>query len=286
MEKRSYLRSWGRNGGKIPRKSAIMGIAVIAIVSLSLILAYSTSWAGDKSQHTNQTLVPVNKTPAPKATPLPLPSIKINSPVNTTYNTSTPKLSIIVTGSRLNQVSLKIDNRSSVSISNNGSLASLNSKVDPPLSDGAHKLLVFANNTAGKSSSLTVYFTVKTSAPKPQNIVGKLGVPLVNNGLEITVNSTAPAVLFTTVKLFVRNLEKTEKAFKIGPGTIILDNTGQQYEIVKISGATPIAQTDLYPLASREGSLFFEPLKDGRKVSKLVLYVNDNKLEFILYSSK
>lgn len=153
--------------------------------------------------------------------------------------------------------------------------------VYKPFSDSDHNLTIFASNTAGNASSQIIYFITNTT--EAEAIIGRIGVPMVRGGLEITVKSATPTYQFTNVWLNVKNIENTEKPLKLGPGNIIIDNKGQQYENIKVPRGAEISQTDLYPQAMREGAVFFERLSDGsRSLKKLVLYVNGEKIEFLL----
>jgi hypothetical protein len=155
-------------------------------------------------------------------------------------------------------------------------------QVYKPLLDGTHSLTIFANNTAGNSSSQTIYFTTNTTLIE-KNTVGKIGVPVVKGGFEITVKSATPSNQYTSVWLSVKNLENEEQTLKLGPGNIVIDDKGQQYESIKVPKSAELTQTDIYPLAMKEGGVYFDKLSDGnRKLQKLVLYVNGEKLEFKL----
>lgn len=117
-----------------------------------------------------------------------------------------------------------------------------------------------------------------------QTVVGKIGVPLVSNGFEITIKSISMTELRTTVWMTVKNKDNYEKSFKIGLGTSILDNEGQQYENIRVTRSAEIAQTNLSGGAMREGAVFFDRIKDGRNPKRLILNLNNNKVEFILDS--
>ena len=141
------------------------------------------------------------------------------------------------------------------------------------------------SSNVSKNTSSTVVNTPKvTSAPK-ETIVGKMNVPIVSNGLEITVKNVNPTNFNTNIWISVRNVEDNEKQFKIGPGTVVTDNMGQQYENIKVPRSHEITQTNLSANAMKEGAVFFERLKEGRILKKLILNVNNEKIEFILNSS-
>ncbi len=122
-----------------------------------------------------------------------------------------------------------------------------------------------------------------TEDTNTQNIIGKIGVPVNSkNGFEITVKSISSTELRTTAWIIVRNKDKYKKPFKLGSDTIILDNLGQQYENIDVKRSAEISQTDLAPQAMREGAIFFERLKDGRKPKNLTLNINNEQIDFIL----
>ncbi len=149
-----------------------------------------------------------------------------------------------------------------------------------PFSDGIHKITIYANNTAGNASYQTVYFTVNTSAEPGK--IGKIGVPLIKSGLEITVKSVIAGDVQTTAWISVKNLEDKIKPFKLSPSPTIIDNNGTQYESVRVSRSSEIMQTDLYPYANREGAVFFMKLKEGTSAKRMVLYANGDRFEFDL----
>lgn len=152
--------------------------------------------------------------------------------------------------------------------------------VFSPLSDGSHKLTIVAKETAGNTSSQTVNFNVSL------DVVGQLGIPVVKKGLEITVMSATPTMFFTSILVQVRNMENTEKIFKLAPNPILLANTGNQYDRITKARSNEIIQTNLYAMAKREGFVYFDNLKEGESPEKLVLYINGDKLEFMLNASR
>jgi len=446
IEKRSSLRSWRERGGKMHHRRELISAAFIILIFLTLIVfSYWSGVQGNSSSPGEQQNKMPDPTPAETPVSIPAPGIKINSPKNITYSTSTPPLDFIVTGSNLDSVSISIDGGPKVTIPNDGTTAKIDfvrlnplfiddfskttegrwkesgkwrveggnyittggtsslgkpewdnyiietkakitsgksisidlrwdgqgkyyrvqtpdaynnfqlnkvdnkssttlsstklSGIDPdrwhtwkivlngskiqtfiddaqyiehidsepylkgnsrlsavnsnaeydyiqvyrPIQDGTHKLTIFANNTAGNASTRTVYFTINTTQVKAEeDTIGEIGVPLSNSGLEITVMSVTSGITFTSIWLSVKNTENEEKQFKLGSGTILIDNNGMQYENIKISRSAGIAQTDLYPQSMREGAVFFERLKEGASPKKLVLNVNGKRFEFTL----
>lgn len=139
-----------------------------------------------------------------------------------------------------------------------------------------------SKNISKNISTIKKTPTVNVMVTPKRIIVGKLGVPLVSSGFEITVKSVTLTDIRSSVWIIVRNIENGEKPFKIGPGTIIIDNIGQQYENIKVARSAEIAQTNLSAKAMREGAIFFETLKEGRTAKNLTLNINNDKIEFIL----
>ncbi len=77
-----------------------------------------------------------------------------------------------------------------------------------------------------------------------------------------------------------KNMEEVEKQFNINPSPVLIDDLGNQYEMVSIKKSDQIIQTIIYPGIVRRGSLFFEPVVPDAKFLKLFLYLNSKKYEF------
>lgn len=426
MEKRSSLRSWRKRRGGTSHRGELIGAALLAIIFL-VLMAYSFR---DGAQNNSASSLE-QQTPAIKperaslSGSVPAPSIIFYSPENTTYDTRTPPLNFIASGSNLSRVLLSVDGGPNISIPHNGTIARIDfarlnpllieggkyltkdgtvsfgnsswddyiietktkvtsgrnisidlrwdgrgsyysmqigsaydnlqlSKVysrgntnllspklpgiDPanwhtwkvmangskiqgyiddvkyieytdsdkpylkgnprlrvqnatveydyvvvykPLTAGPHKVTIFANNTAGNASSKAAYFTI-SAAQADKDIIGKIGVPLAKNGLEITVKSAIPQDVQTSVWILAKNTGDMEKPFKLNPSPVIIDSDGNQYEKIRVARSAEIAQTDLYPQAKREGAVFFEKSKGGAKLKRLVLYINEERFEFML----
>ncbi len=72
--------------------------------------------------------------------------------------------------------------------------------VYKPLSHGTHNLTIIANNTAGNASSQTIYFSINASIIESgKEQIGKIGAPIVSDGLEINIKSVVPATQYTSV---------------------------------------------------------------------------------------
>lgn len=124
--------------------------------------------------------------------------------------------------------------------------------------------------------------TPKVTATPKKIITGSVGVPVVSNSLEITIKRANPSMLHTDIWASVKNLDDNEKQFKIGPGTVVIDNMGQQYENIKVARSSEISQANLSAHAMREGAIFFERFPDGRTLKKLIININNEKIEFII----
>lgn len=140
---------------------------------------------------------------------------------------------------------------------------------------------VKANSSKNSNGSTPkIVSTPKANVTPKKIIAGKIGVPVVSNSLEITIKRASPSMLHTDIWASVKNLDDDERPFKIGPGTVVIDSAGQQYEIVKVARSSEISQSNLSAHAMREGAIFFERFPDGRTFKKLILNVNNEKIEF------
>jgi hypothetical protein len=141
-----------------------------------------------------------------------------------------------------------------------------------------------SNGVINSSSKIVITPEItQVSTPKiTENIIGKMGTPFVINGFEINVTKVSSSFLYTNVWITVKNIDNKEKPFTIGPSTVILDNIGFQYEKVQVKRSSEIVQTNLEAKALREGSIFFETLKEGRTAKKLILDLKEEKAEILL----
>jgi hypothetical protein len=151
--------------------------------------------------------------------------------------------------------------------------------------------VISANSSNGSNITSLIKVTPKTTTPKitpavtpdtTKNITGKMNIPLVINGFEITVTNVGSTVVYTNIWIVAKNMDDMEKPFKIGPSTVVIDNMGEQYENIHVQRSSEIIQTNLTAKAMREGSIFFGPLRDGRSAKKLILNINGQKAEIIL----
>lgn len=148
-----------------------------------------------------------------------------------------------------------------------------------------------ANSSTVSNNSSLIKVTPKITSPKTtpvvtpeitKNIIGKMGTPFVINGFEINVTKASSSVLYMNVWIIAKNIDNMEKPFKIGTSTVVIDNMGQQYENIHVQRSSEIIQTNLTAKATRDGSIFFGPLRDGRSPKKLLLNINGQKAEILL----
>jgi len=498
MEKRSSLRSWRERGGKLPEHSEYIIVGVIALVLFALVgYPYLSNRNETKStapqinvtvllntEQPAKTSAPV-KTPVPTTPPpttlapkpqsqasavipavLPAPAIRLASPENTTYNTSTPPLNFVVAGSSLDSVLLSVDGGENKTVPHDGSLVSENSfllsqafkddfsagagrwtpaagdwsvkdgryvpqitenvavfsvsgfnpnstrfavestarqvggtsgngfiifsykskddfyyagiyvgrkevaigkydgkpsdkkiltvdslksnkdynlraevedgsvalyldgvktidydfgelpegkagvmtsgsitefddfSVYTPLVNGMHNLTIFANNTAGNSSSLTVFFTINAAAAKTEKTevekIGGMKENITKNDLDVTLKAFNPSfeiktgsgrtqtsTLYARIDVELKNMGKDEIQIKLDPKSVLIDNKGEQHIYAKTNHIDELKEATLYPGARIKGAVFFSPaVSFNVKNLKLILLVNNIKYEF------
>ena len=78
----------------------------------------------------------------------------------------------------------------------------------------------------------------------------------------------------------VKNADNEVKQFILDPPPVLIDDLGNQYEMVKIERGTQIKQTPIYPEVIRRGAIFFEPISPDANNFRLILYLNGKKTEF------
>lgn len=150
--------------------------------------------------------------------------------------------------------------------------------------------VISANSSNGSNDPSLIKVTPKITSSTitpvvtdtAKNITGKMNIPLVINGFEITVKNVGSAVMYTSIWIVVKNMDNVEKPLKIGSSTVVIDNMGEQYENIHVQRSSEIIQTNLTARAMREGSIFFGPLREGRNAKKLILNINGQKAEIML----
>lgn len=120
------------------------------------------------------------------------PYAHILVPENKTYETPNIALSFILTESSI--VSYSLDNGANTTISGNTTLAGL--------SEGAHSIVIYANDTAGNmETSDIVYFTIQANSPTPSsppisNVFVDYTFPIQNTAIVTTIVAAGIILLF------------------------------------------------------------------------------------------
>lgn len=106
------------------------------------------------------------------------PAITINSPLNSTYNSSSILINISATDPHLN----------TTWFSNGTHNITYTSVTSLPFSDGAHTIVAYANDTVSNQNNTAVTFNVDTTAP---SITGIVNITASNNsGIGLQFNAT------------------------------------------------------------------------------------------------
>jgi hypothetical protein len=87
------------------------------------------------------------------------PGVTIQSPTNSTYNTSSVDLNYTATDPNLESCWYVLDGGAATPLAN-----CTNTSIGP-MADGPHNVTVYANDSAGNSNSSTVFFTTDTTPP-------------------------------------------------------------------------------------------------------------------------
>lgn len=108
-----------------------------------------------------------------------------------------------------------------------------------------------------------------------------MGEALSMGGFEVRLKGFQNTQDWTSkVMISVRNLDNENKLLKINTTTVLLDDLGNQYEMVNVNRAGQIEQTTIMPLAQKEGNIFFEPVKNEAKYLRLILRISTGRYEF------
>ncbi len=108
-----------------------------------------------------------------------------------------------------------------------------------------------------------------------------VGEALSRGGFEVRLKGFQNTPDWTSmVMISVRNIGNENKLLKINATTVLLDDLGNQYEMVTINRAGQIEQTTITPQAQKEGNIFFEPIKNEAKYVRLILRISSGKYEF------
>lgn len=294
MEKRSSFRGWKeRNKGRIPQQKIIIVISVMILFFSALIIYPYWNEARNPTKINAKTVsssLKTNNTNKIGGINLISPNGKENWIPGTTHtikwnSSGIPGPNVTIQLLKKGSVVEKIR---PITL-NDGSENWMISSALTPGTDYKIKITSASNpaytdtskNNFTISENLSLKINVSTvTAKKP--LVGKIGVPLVSNGFEITVKGVTSSIINTNVGISIKNIENKEKPFKLGYGTVILDDNGQQYENIHPTRSSEISQANLSAKAIREGSVFFERFEDDRKANKLILNINEEKVEFKL----
>ena len=114
------------------------------------------------------------------------------------------------------------------------------------------------------------------------SIYATTGETITQGGLEVKLNSFQNKQdLFSQVIIEVKNIGNENKPFKYNFTPVIIDDLGNQYEMIKIERNNQIEQTTLAPFARIEGSMFFEPIRAEAKYILFILPISSEKYIFI-----
>ncbi|NJD51362.1 MAG: DUF1616 domain-containing protein [Candidatus Methanoperedens sp.] len=108
-----------------------------------------------------------------------------------------------------------------------------------------------------------------------------MGEALTRGGLEIKLKSFQNTPGWNSqVFIEARNIENEDKQFKYNLSPVLIDDLGNQYEMVNIKRNNKIEQTTIAPLARIEGAILFEPIKAEAKYIIFVLPISSDKYIF------
>ena len=182
------------------------------------------------------------------------------------------------------------------------------------LGEGYHNLTIFANNTAGESSKVSVGFTIskteKIEETQEEKVYGMRDT-IVKGGIAVTLEGYCPEytvhsysgskiinLTYARVNLTIENRGDREISLSFTPynpvliGYSMYPGKGQIYEYTKvkikredgisIEHPDQIEKDVIFPNTEKEGAIFFYPSisTDVNKL-KLILYLNGEKFEFM-----
>ncbi len=82
------------------------------------------------------------------------------------------------------------------------------------------------------------------------------------------------------VVIAIQNIGDEEIAFKLNPSPVLLDDLGNQYDMVNIGRGDQIKQTVIYPEVIKKGNIFFKPTASGANYLRLIMYLNGERYIF------
>lgn len=108
-----------------------------------------------------------------------------------------------------------------------------------------------------------------------------MGEALTQGGFEIKLKSFQNTPGWNSqVFIEVKNIDTEDKQFKYNLTPVLIDDLGNQYEMMSIKRSNQIEQTTVAPLARIEGIIFFEPVKEEAKYIQFVLRISSEKYIF------
>ncbi|MFZ3170037.1 MAG: DUF1616 domain-containing protein [Candidatus Methanoperedens sp.] len=122
-------------------------------------------------------------------------------------------------------------------------------------------------------------FSSNISADIPINAT--MGETLTQGGFEIKLKSFQNTPGWNSrVYIEVRNIDTEDKQFKYNLTPVLIDDLGNQYEMMNIKRSTQIEQTTIAPFARIEGDIFFEPVREEAKYIQFILRIYSEKYIF------
>lgn len=117
------------------------------------------------------------------------------------------------------------------------------------------------------------------SADIPVNAT--MGETLTQGGFEIKLKSFQNTPGWNSqVFIELRNVDTEDKQFKYNLTPVLIDDLGNQYEMMNLKRSNQIEQTTIAPLAMIEGTIFFEPVREEAKYIQFVLRISSEKYIF------
>ena len=108
-----------------------------------------------------------------------------------------------------------------------------------------------------------------------------IGETITQGGFEINLKNFQNTPDWTSqVIISVKNIGNEEKQFKYNSTPVLVDDFGNQYEMVNIQRSTQIEQTTIAPLARIEGGIFFEPVRVEAKYIIFILRISSERYIF------
>ena len=108
-----------------------------------------------------------------------------------------------------------------------------------------------------------------------------MGEAITQGGFEITLKSFQNTPGWNSqVFIAVKNIDTEDKQFKYNFTPVLIDDLGNQYEMMNIKRSNQIEQTTIAPLARVEGGIFFEPVREEAKYIVFILPISSDKYIF------